>query len=98
MSSLNHPIPFTQFTLPFGKRSQIQIMTDEEAGKLADQIIAQGTHRFECEVLTTGDTSITCADMIQEIDIAIELIFPSTDPQVALSKLVRDAHKIVFGG
>lgn len=51
-------IPFTQFSLPKGERRAISIMVAPAAAAKAQTIIAAG-FTFECEVLRSGNVSLT---------------------------------------
>jgi len=54
-------IPFTQYHLPNGRRTQEEFETDSAAIEaLAHKVIEEGG-RFEAEILTTGEVSVTCA-------------------------------------
>lgn len=54
-------IPFTQYTLPDGKKSEVSIDRPPEIYDRAMAIIAAGFH-FECEKLRTGQSSLTIGD------------------------------------
>ena len=51
-------IPFTQFLRPDGRTKTISIDRPDTVAAVARTILDQG-YRFECEVLTTGDVSLT---------------------------------------
>lgn len=63
-------IYFTQFLLPDGRKKIISIDRPDPVVSKADAIKRHG-FRFECEVLTTGDVSLTISDDDQ--DHAIEV-------------------------
>lgn len=52
-------IPFTQFLMPDGRRTQVTIDRPEAVATLARGLIDQGC-RFEIEMLSTGDVSMEC--------------------------------------
>lgn len=54
-------IPFTQFVPPHGKRRQTSIEVADDVHEKAMALIADGL-TFECEVLSTGDVSMTITD------------------------------------
>lgn len=51
-------IPFTQYLLPDGQRRDESIDRPEDIEALARQFIDAGG-RYECEILTTGEVSLT---------------------------------------
>lgn len=54
-------IPFTQYLLPSGKRREVTIEVAPEVAAKARAIIARGLC-FECELLRTGEVSLTITD------------------------------------
>ena len=52
-------IPFTQFLRPAGRVRQTGIDMPENIEHMAHQLIDLG-YRFEAEILTTGEVSLTC--------------------------------------
>jgi len=57
-------IPFTQYHLPNGRRTQEEFETDSASIEyLAHKIIEAGG-RFEAEILTTGEVSVTCVTCV----------------------------------
>lgn len=81
-------IPFTQYLMPGGRKTSVEIDRPPEVEQLADEVISRGWV-FECEMLRTGAISFTVSD--GEDDVCIEL--SPNGPQVldAVDKLVRDA-------
>ena len=63
-------IPFTQYLRPNGRAVDIYFQVPDHVFLKAEQLIADG-FKFEAEVLTTGEVSLTVSD--GEKDIAIEL-------------------------
>jgi hypothetical protein len=94
--SLLPSIPFTQFILPNGRQEATSISVDDpDVAKMATEILETGRYRFECEVLMTGEVSVTCADREEEIDISIEICRNGPEVPAAVAKMVRDAYAIV---
>jgi hypothetical protein len=79
-------IPFTQYMRPDGRTEQVDFECDDEAVALkADQIIAAG-FRFECEVLTSNEVSLTISD--GDDDLAGELCQNGPEVPIAIARLV----------
>lgn len=84
-------IPFVQFLRPDGREREHRggfvrpAPIEEEARRL----IARGL-RFECEVLTTGDVSLTIADPSKGIDVACELVENGPGVEEAVDRLITD--------
>jgi len=83
-------IPFTQYLLPNGAKQSTSIEMDDEISALAGELIAKG-YRFECEILTTSDVSLTCVDPKDTGDIAIVICKNGPEVPSAVAKLVRHA-------
>ena len=64
-------VTFTQFVLPRGEKREVSIERPQAVADKADRIIAAGL-KLECEVLRTGDVSLTIAD--DEQDLAIKVV------------------------
>ena len=52
-------IPFTQYTLPDGRKSKVVIDMPANIEKIAHALIERGCH-FDVEMLSTGLISMTC--------------------------------------
>lgn len=90
-------IPFVQFMLPNGRQEPTSLPVDDPStGKLASEILMTKRYRFECEVLRTGQVSVTCADSQEQEDIAIEVCRNGPAVTAAVSKMVKDAYAIIF--
>lgn len=63
-------IPFTQYLKPNGRRADVSIERPAHIASMADRIMERG-YRFECEVLTTGQVSLTIADYEGDHDIEL---------------------------
>jgi hypothetical protein len=86
------PIPFTQYLLPDGRRVPVSIDVEPDIQALAEELMSAG-HRFECEMLRTGEVSFTVtAKEKDEPDIAIEVCANGPQVLVAVDNLVKKAH------
>lgn len=82
-------IPFTQLLRPDGRKQSVTVACSHnpELCKKATEILARG-FVFECELLTTGQVSLTIAT--QEEDVAIEICSNNEQVYVALNKLISN--------
>jgi len=96
-------IPFTQYIRPYGRKALTEYETDSEAiDRLAAEIIEAGG-RFEAEVLTTGEVSVTCVASLPdptrpgktyESDIAIAVCKNANMPvKTAVESIVAQAAR-----
>jgi len=81
-------IPFTQYKLPDGRRVEISIERPTSVAEKARQIIDAG-YVFECEVLTTGDVSLTITDP-EEGDLAFQVCANGEAVPGAVDRLVEE--------
>lgn len=84
-------IPFTQYVLPHGRKREETIERPAEIEALADKFIAAGG-RYECEILTTGEVSLTavfCDDDGDEQDVEIEICTNGPAIRDAVDALVQ---------
>ena len=63
-------IQFTQYLRPNGTPVPQWIIVPDEVADRADKIIAAGL-RFECELLTTGQVSLTITSDKSDVDIRV---------------------------
>ena len=84
-------VPFVQYNLPNGRISHPTFEATDEVAALAEETIALGA-RFEAEILTTGEVSLTCFDLETEIDVAIEICANGPPVIQAVEKVIRDGH------
>jgi|SRR3989304_1089239 len=63
-------IPFTQYMLPNGRREAVTIDRPEYIANKALRIIDAG-YSFECEVLTTGEVSVTITGKNCDVEIEV---------------------------
>ncbi len=87
-------IPFTQYLMPDGRKRPMFFDTTPELYADAKQVIDKG-YRFEAEILSTGEVSLTVYDPWEEEDIAIELCFNGPGIDYAVAKLVKNALDII---
>lgn len=89
-------IPFTQFMLPDGRRVETSISRPTAIGDTAQRLIESG-HEFQVEMLTTGEISVTCFNVADEQDIAIEICPNGPEVPLAVDKVVAAAAEVVDG-
>jgi hypothetical protein len=82
---MNASIPFTQYMLPNGRKVDVSIERPSDIAAAAADIINRG-YRFECEMLTTGDVSLTIAD--DDGDLDIEVVPNGKDVPAAVDRLI----------
>lgn len=86
---------FTQYLRPNGeKRKTVFLLPDESASSVKAFVLAGG--RFECEILTTKEVSLTAVFRVdgEDEDVACELVAnDGVDIGPALVKLVETAHQ-----
>lgn len=91
-------VPFTQYMRPDGRTREITIDLDSEHEKRAQAIIEQG-YRFEAEVLTTGQVSLTVHDPGigggEPLDIAINIVPNAEAVPVAVAQLIDETQKLL---
>lgn len=91
-------IPFTQYLLPDGRAKVVDMKVDQPStARMASEILMEKGYRFEFEILRTGVVSVTCANTLQEMDIAIDLC--ANDPVAikrSVGKVVAEAYRHIF--
>lgn len=80
-------IPFTQFIPPHGKRRPTSIEVAPDVHERAMSLIANGL-LFECEVLSTGQVSVTITDE-EDGDLDIRVIPNGPGVREAVEEMVR---------
>lgn len=85
-------IPFTQYLMPDGRKASVVIDVENDIAALAADIISHG-FRFECEVLRTGQVSLTIFDPEEEDDIDIRVVPNGPEVIEAIDSLVREFHQ-----
>lgn len=85
-------IPFTQYKRPDGRAMPVTINRPAEIAGMARAFIERGGW-FECEVLTTGEVSLTACreDGFDTEDIAIRVVPNGPAVPDAVDALVREA-------
>jgi hypothetical protein len=85
---MSTPLPFTQYMRPDGRRRNIWAPCPEGLEAKASAIM-DNDWRFEAEVLTTGDVSLTVSDGSE--DVAIEIAPNGPEVPRALARLIETA-------
>lgn len=90
-------IPFTQYLLPNGRVRRINIERPEDIEHIAQRFVLAGG-RYECEILTTGDVSITAVKKVsgEEHDVAIAV--GQNEPGKVgelVDRVVRDSERFI---
>ena len=80
-------IPFTQFVAPNGLRRPVTIQVSDEVAGKARMIIRRG-FVFECEVLMSGEVSLTITDP-EEGDADIQMCMNGPGVREAVERLVN---------
>lgn len=87
-------IPFTQYLRPSGQPRGISVERPDGTANKARRLIDAG-YAFECEVLTTGDVSLSVSD--GESDIVGEIVPNGPEIPQAVDRLVDKATERVVG-
>ncbi len=82
-------IEFTQYLMPDGAQKKIHIARPEAIETKAREIMSKG-FRFEAEMLTTGEISLTISDGEEDLD--IEVVSNGPDVPVAVDRMVERFH------
>jgi hypothetical protein len=85
-------IPFTEYRLPHGRRFETGIDCPDDVAASAQQVIDAG-HRFECEILRTGQVSLTVFNLEDEEDVAIRVVPNGPGIKEAVASLVAEAAR-----
>ena len=86
-------IPFTQFKQPHGIRVSRTVSRPKNIERLAWEFIDRGG-RFEAEILTTGEVSLTACMVDGEADLAIEIVPNGPEVTAAVDRLVKTAWEL----
>lgn len=84
-------IPFTQYLYPHGIKKPVSISVAPAVAEKAHNLIEKGL-RFECEILSTGEVSVTITDP-EDGDLDIRVIPNGPGVREAIEDMVRG-----FGG
>jgi hypothetical protein len=82
----NRLIPFTQYLRPNGRRTEVRIERPKDVYEKAMNIIDAG-YRFEAEVLTTGDISLTITG--KDDDCACEVVLNGPEVPLAVDRMIN---------
>jgi hypothetical protein len=85
-------IPFTQYLLPDGRTRDEHIDRPADIEAIADRFIKSGG-RYECEVLTTGEVSLTAVK--DDDDVAIVLCQNAPGVGERVDELVRESERFI---
>lgn len=80
-------VPFTQYLRPNGQPVPQEIEVDRNLDSKVQAILSRGL-TFECEVLTTGEISMTITS--KEQDEAITICQNGPEVRPALEKMIRE--------
>lgn len=84
---MENTIPFTQYLLPDGRKRDIAIARPKEICDKAMDIIKAG-HRFEAEVLMTGEVSVTIFHIAEGEDRDIEVVPNGPEVPLAVDRMI----------
>ncbi len=87
-------IPFTQYLMPDGRKRDVSISRPKEIYDKALDIIDAG-YRFEAEVLTTGQVSLTITGRDEDVD--IEVVENGPKVPLAVDNMVNRFWEAVKG-
>ena len=94
-------IPFTQYLLPNGRTRTVNWECTSHEQEIKAQSLLDAGAKFECEMLQTGQVSLTCElkDNTGEMQTLAHEIC-ANDPEVvkAVAHLVESAHEKMLGG
>lgn len=94
INTLDYSIPFIQYLRPNGRQIVVRVLRPKSVVAMALAVINSGC-RFECEVLTIGQVSLTVSD--GEVDIVSQLVPNGPDIPKAVDDLVGEAYRIKVG-
>jgi len=87
-------IPFTQYLMPDGRKRDVSISRPKEIYDKVLDIIDAG-YRFEAEVLTTGQVSLTITGKDEDVD--IEVVENGPKVPLAVDNMVNRFWEAVKG-
>jgi hypothetical protein len=88
-----YEIPFTQYLRPDGRQRQAGFPAEGKTYVDAMAMMIRKGYRFEAEILTTDEVSLTVFDPGREEDIAIEVVANGPDVIKAVARLVASAKE-----
>lgn len=87
----------TQYLLPDGRTREVTIDRDGEVELMASAVESHGW-RFECEILRTGQVSVTAFDPVDEVNVAIEVVPNGPVVAEATDRVVKEAYRLAKEG
>ena len=90
--TLAYAVPFTQYLRPNGRRVQATIQVAGEVAEAARAVVARGW-RFEVEVLTTREVSLTVVDF-EDMTLAIDIVPNGPGVIDAVGRIAMAAAKL----
>lgn len=85
-------IEFTQYILPYGRKETVKTIRPEPIEAMARDIIAAG-YKFEAEILTTGQVSVTIEPIGEEFNAAIRVTHNDERLLTAIDDMITQFHK-----
>lgn len=95
--ALDHEIPFTQYLRPDGRTRRVFAPCSYDTFLKATILMDHQGLRFEAEVLTTGEVSLTAHDPIIGEDVGIILSKNGPEIDQKLAELVATVHARYWG-
>jgi hypothetical protein len=74
-------VPFTQYLLPNGRQVPVSVERPADVEEMAQRFIEAGG-RYECEVLTTGQISLTAVLDVDDEPQDVEIVICRNGPDV----------------
>jgi hypothetical protein len=87
-------LEFIQYCLPGGRRKPASCEVSDEMGAMADKIIEKG-FRFECEILRSGEVSLTISDPEEERDVCIKICENGPKVNECRDALIREGYELL---
>ena len=82
-------ISFMQYLKPDGRKRPILIERPDDIVEKSEAITDEG-YRFETEILTTGEVSVTIFDPTEEVDVAIEICRNGPGVGEAVDRMINE--------
>ncbi len=70
---MKYPIPVTFYKLPDGEKREVFLEAEEESYFTNAMIILKNGFKFEFEILTSDEVSLTIVNILTDRDVAIEI-------------------------
>lgn len=94
-------IPFTQYLLPDGRKRPVKWECTSHEQEIKARALLDAKAYFECEMLQTGDVSLTCEIEDNEGEtqtLAHEICANNPEVVEAVARLVERAHEALLEG